>query len=63
MEVFVVFTGVTKVEFCNIIVIWLIYPQRTDEFDLYLVFSPLVGKLQVIQAGNNLIKWIKVSNS
>lgn len=34
---------------------------RTAGFDLYIVFDPLMVKVQAIQLGNRLIRWISVS--
>jgi len=36
---------------------------RTSNFDLYIVFDPLISKAQAITSGNKLIKWIIVSFS
>ena len=34
--------------------------QRTSNFDLYIVFDPLISKPQAIMLGNKLIRWINV---
>ena len=35
--------------------------QKTADFDLYIVFDPLIAKMQAIALGNKLIRWIRVS--
>ena len=37
--------------------------QRTANFDLYIVFDPLISKPQAIMLGNKLIRWINVSST
>ncbi|KAL5506321.1 hypothetical protein EMCRGX_G007939 [Ephydatia muelleri] len=32
---------------------------KTAEFDLYIVFDPLIAKMQAITLGNKLIRWIR----
>ena len=32
---------------------------KTAEFDLYIVFDPLIAKMQAIALGNKLIRWIR----
>ena len=40
---------------------YALYVQKTAEFDLYIVFDPLIAKMQAIALGNKLIRWIRVS--
>ena len=38
-------------------------PQRTREFDLYMIFHPLLSKDKAIGVGNQLYRWIKVTQT